>query len=84
MTARQALHRIVDELPDEDLATARRVLEALWVTTFATLDDLLTAAPLDDEVADDDFDGGLSQARHEVARGELLGTHDVLRALGEG
>ncbi|HEV7669711.1 MAG TPA: hypothetical protein VGS22_14405 [Thermoanaerobaculia bacterium] len=33
MTQRQALHAIVDDLPEDELATAERVLEALRATS---------------------------------------------------
>ena len=57
MTSRDTLHRLIDDLSEADVALAERLLRAL-------------AAPLDDEPDDDDFDGGLTAARAELARGE--------------
>ena len=71
MTSRQALHHLVDDLPEPDLPTATRVLEALSLTRDP-VDRSLASAPFDDEVDDDDFDGGLSEARREADHGELL------------
>lgn len=81
MTAREALHRIVDDLPETDLPAVRRVLEALRVTADPVLRALLTA-PADDEPDDDDFDGGLTEARREVASGKHLSHEEVKRELG--
>jgi hypothetical protein len=65
MSPRDALHQLVDTLPDRELNTAVRVLEALTATTDAVALSL-DRAELDDEVDDDDFDGGLAQARAEA------------------
>jgi hypothetical protein len=37
MTLTERLHRLIDELPEADLATAERILSALKVTTDPTL-----------------------------------------------
>jgi hypothetical protein len=69
MTNREALHRLIDELPEADVALAGRMLRAL-------------AAPLDDEPDDDDLDGGLTAARDELARGEGISHDEVMRRFG--
>jgi hypothetical protein len=66
---REALHRLVDELPEADVALTERMLRAL-------------AAPLDDEPDDDDFDGGLTAARAELARGDGIPHDEVVRRFG--
>jgi hypothetical protein len=81
MTAREALHRIIDDLPEGDLPVVTRVLEALQTTADPVLHALLTA-PLDDEADDDDFDGGLSQARKELAEGQGVSHEEVMSELG--
>jgi hypothetical protein len=81
MTAREALHVLVDELPDNDLVTARRILEALRVTADPVLRTLL-AAPADDERDDDDFDGGLAEARREADEGLGVSHEEAKRQLG--
>ncbi len=69
MANREALHRLVDELPEADIALTERLLRAM-------------AASLDDEPDDDDFDGGLTAAREELARGEGIPHEEVLRRFG--
>jgi hypothetical protein len=69
MADREALHQLIDVLPEADLALTERMLRAL-------------AAPFDDEPDDDDFDGGLSAARAELARGEGIPHDEVMRRFG--
>lgn len=81
MTAREAIHRLVDDLPEKELSVARRVLEALSESASPMMRALLEAES-DDEPDDDDFDGGLTEARQEARDGGLL-THEQLeRRLG--
>ena len=81
MTAREALHRIVDDLQDGDLSTATRVLGALRATGDPVLQAMLSA-PVDDEPDNDDFDGGLTEARREAEQGLGISHEDVKRDLG--
>jgi hypothetical protein len=67
MGHRATLHRLVDSLPEEDLATAGRLLVGLTVTADA-VERALLLAPFDDEPDTDDDDGGLAIARGELAR----------------
>lgn len=69
MSDRATLHRLVDSLPEEDLTAAARLLAGLIATADPVLRTLLLA-PVDDEPDTDDFDGGLSEARRELAHGE--------------
>jgi hypothetical protein len=75
MNTRQTLHELVDELPDEDLLTAVRMLKGLELVPDA-LTVLLDNAPADDEPDDDDFDGGLTEA---LAETELVPHGEVKR-----
>jgi hypothetical protein len=72
---------LVDALPDRDLPTANRVLEALSLTMDPVARSLVMA-PLDDEPDDDDFDGGLSEARQEAEEGRLMSHEEAKRELG--
>ncbi|MBC7821547.1 MAG: hypothetical protein IAG10_32070 [Planctomycetaceae bacterium] len=79
MTARELLHEIVEKLPESELLTAARILTALeqpadplWIT--------LANVPLDDELDDDDFDGGLTEARS----GKTISHDELTRRLGTG
>jgi hypothetical protein len=65
MNARQTLHDLVDQLPEEDLITAVRVLKGLELAPDPVML-ALENAPVDDEPDDDDFDGGLTEALQET------------------
>jgi len=75
MNARQTLHELIDQLPDERLTTAVRVLKGLELAPD-DLTILLENAPADDEPDDDDFDGGLTEAFAET---ELIPHEEVKR-----
>ena len=80
MTARERLHHLIEELPDSDLPTAERVLVALNETSGPSY--TLDEAPPDDEPDDDDFDGGLTEARAEAAAGKGMTSEELERRLG--
>jgi hypothetical protein len=75
MNTRQTLHELVDQLPDENLITAVRVLKELEAVPDAWTV-LLANVPIDDEPDDDDFDGGLTEALQET---ELISHEEVKR-----
>jgi hypothetical protein len=81
MTQREMLHSIVDRLPEEDLVTAVRILKGLELAP-TPLQILLANAPIDDEPDDDDFDGGLTEAREDVLAGRTIPHAEVMRRLG--
>jgi len=68
MSPREALHQLVDDLPEMDLPTASRVLEALRDTSDSVRR-ALDHAPMDDEPDADDADGGLTEARRDAEAG---------------
>jgi hypothetical protein len=79
MTTKKRLHLLVDQLPPEREQTAREVLEALaGDPVLYTLDN----APPDDEPDDDGFDGGLTEARAEMAAGRGIPQEGVKRMFG--
>jgi len=75
--------RLVNDLPEEDVKTAERMLAALVLTRDPLLQKLLTA-PLDDEPDRDDADGGLTEARRETQYGNFLSLEEVRRELSLG
>jgi hypothetical protein len=83
MVRRATLHRLVDSLPEEDLTIAGRLLAGLTATAGAVERALLLAPP-DDEPDTDDEDGGLTEARGELERGEGMSTDELRRELGLG
>jgi predicted transcriptional regulator len=79
MGSRDTLHRLVDELAEEDIPTAERVLQALGETAASHVP--LDTAPLDDEPDDDDFDGGLTEARADAESGRVVPHEEVKAAI---
>jgi hypothetical protein len=79
---RREVRSLVDRLPDEELAAARRYLEYL---RDLGADPVLRAAheaPLDDEDEAAEEADAAKQAREEVARGDVVSTDDLRRRLG--
>ena len=66
MTVKERLHHLVEALPETELETAARVLEAL----HATADPVAWA--LDNAPDNDDVNGGLTEARAEMAAGHTI------------
>jgi hypothetical protein len=79
---RDTLHRLVDEIPESELAVAERFLNYLRATADPVLRALLEA-PLDDEPETDEERRAVHEAREELARGEVR-TLEVLRILPRG
>ncbi len=52
--------------------------------TLDPVEQALLLAPVDDEPDTDDEDGGLTEARQELARGEGISTEELKRELGLG
>jgi hypothetical protein len=76
MTTRDALHQLLDALPDEFLPIAEQRLAALRDDPLLRT---LMAAPEDDEPLTDEDLAALAEARAELARGETI-PWEVLRA----
>ena len=79
VTTREALHRLIDELPEDTLAAAERELAALRDDPLLRA---LALAPADDELVTDEDRVDLQAARAEYRRGETLSNEDVRRAMG--
>ena len=76
MTSREELHKLVDHIPEADVAAARKILRSL----VDPVELALLAAPLDDEPESDaelaEVDKALSDPRTDVPM------EDVLREYG--
>jgi len=81
MSARDTLHRLIDELPESELTTAERFLNYLRATTDPVFKALLEA-PLDDEPETEEERRAVQEAREELARGEVRTLEEVRRELG--
>jgi len=81
MPTRDTLHRLIDELPESELAAAERFLSYLRVTADPVLRALIEA-PLDDEPETDEEHRAMQEAREELARDEVKTLEEVRRELG--
>jgi hypothetical protein len=81
MTKRGTLHRLIDELPESELATAETYLHYLRATADPVLRALLEA-PLDDEPETDEERHAVQEAREDLGRGEVRTLEEVRGELG--
>lgn len=82
MTTREAIHHLVDDLTDDDLPTAERLLLGLRITADPVLRSLATA-PADDEPDTDEERAALAEALRERESGiAAVPLEDVKRELG--
>jgi len=81
---RDAIRQLVDDLDENDLATAERLLRALRDTS-SEADPLLRAlanAPLDDEPETEEERAAVAVARQELAEGRGIPHEEVKRRWG--
>ena len=78
---KEELHRLVDTLPESELNTAARVLEALAVAADPVARSLANA-PADDEPETRTEAEAAAEARRDVASGHVSSLEDVRRELG--
>lgn len=81
MAPRDSLHRLVDTLPESELARAERVLEALREVAelpYRPLED----APLDDEPETPEERAAVEEARRDVAAGRVVSHAEAMRRWG--
>ncbi len=78
---KEDLHRLVDELPESEHATAQRVLEGLRV--LAAVGPLYTTdtAPIDDEPETEEERTAVSEAYEALARGDVISAEEAKRRL---
>lgn len=75
MSARAALRRLVDSLPEEEVKAVERFLSEL--ATLGPVERTLLLAPQDDEPDADDEDGGLTESLQSMERGEGNTTEEL-------
>jgi hypothetical protein len=83
MEDRQALHTLVDELSEPELAAAKHFLESLRQQPSDSLRLALDAAPLDDEPVTEDDLAAIREGFGELALGETVSHDEVKRLLRE-
>ncbi len=77
---RDDLHRLIDEIPERDVPTVRRMLRALCPSPMRKF---LDAAPLDDEELTPGDLQAIDEARADVAAGRVVNTDELRRRLAE-
>lgn len=80
--SKAALYRLVDVLPESELHTAARVLEALGVLGSDGPRYTLETAPVDDEPETEEERAAVAEARAELARGEGIPAAAIYREFG--
>lgn len=83
MGTRQGLHALVDELPEEKLAAAKRSLESLRQQGEDPLRSFLDDAPWDDEPLTEEDRVAIQEGLADKARGEVVSHDDLERLLRE-
>ena len=79
MTTKEAIHRLVDQLPEDALPAAERYLSSLRDDPVVRK---LVAAPLDDEPSTPEEDAGAEEAWQEYLRGETVSNEELRREIG--
>ena len=83
MTARDRLHRLVDELPENELATAERVLIGLSVLSLSNLVmAALAKAPRDDEPVTDREAERIEEGERDLRDERTVTGEQVRKRLG--
>ena len=78
---RDALHRLVDELPDPEVATAARVLEALRATAEDPVLRTLMDAPEEDESLSEEGRAAVEEGMQDLRQGKVFPHKNVRREL---
>ena len=78
MTLKEKLHRLVDDLPDRELAAAERYLEFLRDAGSDPLTEAMRRAPEDDEPFTEEDGAAVAEALRALSRRELR-SHATVR-----
>ena len=77
MTTKEALHRLVDAIPEQEFSPARQALGPLADPFLLTL----AHAPTDDECETDEERAAVAEAYEDLAHGRVRTWEDVWREL---
>jgi hypothetical protein len=79
MTARERLHSLVDDLPEEEVHATLRFVEHLHEPEQDPVLVALRDAPLDDEPLTDEDLIAIEEAREDIAKGRLISHEEIRR-----
>src|SRR3954454_12704860 len=82
MTTKDALHQLIDDLPESALPTAWSLLAPLRPNATANLPRILAEAPWDNEPETPEEALGVKEAYEGLARGEVVSHEELRRELG--
>jgi hypothetical protein len=77
--SREVLHHLVDRIPEEELAAAKRFLEYLTVSPAYRA--ALSASEDDEPVTEADA-AAMERAREDIRAGRIVSHNDILREFG--
>ena len=80
MATREELHRLVDELPDRETDSARRVLEFLRLSRDPVLQ-AFEEAPLDDEPETAEEAKKVAEAYDDISSGRTFTSEEIRKDL---
>ena len=76
---REALHELVDRIPEEDIAAAQRLLK--YLATSPAFRATLSALPDDEPVTRGDAES-IARAHGEIQAGQVVSHEEILREFG--
>jgi hypothetical protein len=82
MVTKERLHQLVEVLPEAEIETAARVLEALGGLPPGASPHTAETAPFDDEPESEDEAALVAEAMAELARGDFVAHAEIRRTLG--
>ena len=73
MTTKEQIHRLVDDLPESELQTVKRVLEGLSALSPSDpVAEALANAPLDDESVTDEEARAIAEGERDIEAGQVV------------
>ena len=83
MTTKQQIHQLVEDLPESDLETVKRVLEGLSALSSANLvKAALANAPVDDEPVTAEEAQAIEEGERDVGAGRVVSADEARVRLG--
>lgn len=82
MTTKEALHRLVDQLPEGELDAAERFLERLRRSGRGSLPRVVLEAEADDEPETEEEIAAVQEAYQDLARGDVISNEELRRQVG--
>ena len=83
MTTKERIHRLVDDLPESELETVKRVLEGLSALSLPDpVAEALANAPVDDESVTDEEAQAIEEGERDIDAGQVVNVDQVRARLG--